>query len=60
MEIVNYEKTRNWEIMTIADADKNPQGFIIKFIYESGRETKICCTPAELRELKEGFETVLK
>lgn len=60
MEIVDYDKTRNWEIMIIKGEGNTHQGFILKFIGESGRETRICCTPAELRELIEGFETVLK
>ncbi len=60
MEIVDYDKTRNWEILTIKDPEDFPQGFIIKFIGESGKETRICCTVEELRELKSGFEAVLK
>ncbi len=63
MEIVDYDKTRNWEIMTIkagADAEGFIQGFILKFIGESGKETRICCAPDELRELNRGIETVLK
>ncbi len=60
MEIVDYDKTRNWEIMTIKNKDQLPQGFILKFIGESGKETRICCTPEELMVLKQGFEAVLK
>ncbi len=66
MEIVDYDKTKQWNILTIRG---NPEthlpngiieGFILRFVGESGKETRICCTPEELRSLSEGFQNVLK
>ncbi len=52
MEIVDYDKTKHWDILTIrAQPDSPPQGYIIRFAGESGKETRICCTPEELKRL---------
>ncbi len=61
MEIVDYDKTKHWNILTIRDKPENPpQGYILRFEGESGKETRICCTPEELRSLSEGVQNVLK
>lgn len=52
MEIVDYDKTKRCDILIVKGSEESlPQGFILKFIGESGRETRICCTPQELKEL---------
>jgi hypothetical protein len=60
MEIVDYDKTKHWDILIIRDKPESPpQGFIFRFVGESGKETRICCTPDELQELKSGITQVL-
>lgn len=61
MEIVDYDKTRNWDILIVKDShnpDYPPQGFILRFAGESGRETRICCTPEELKSLGDACREV--
>ncbi len=52
MEIVDYDKTKSWDILIIREKpESSPQGFILRFVGESGKETRICCTPEELKRL---------
>ncbi len=61
MEIVDYDKTKHWEIMTIRDKPGGCiQGYILRFVGESGKETRLCCSPDELRSLVEGGQDVLE
>lgn len=61
MEIVDYDKTKHWEIMTIRDQPGGSiQGYILRFVCESGRETRICMTPEELQQHVNGCQEVLK
>lgn len=63
MEIVDYDKTKHFEIMTVRDnSDETAkiQGYILRFVGESGKETRICCTPVELRTLVDGGQQVLE
>jgi hypothetical protein len=66
MEIVDYDKTKHWDIMIIKGSaerllpDGVIQGYILRFVGESGKETRICCSPEELKRLGEACLDVTK
>jgi len=60
MEVVDYDKSKGWDIVTVKDDAGKKQGFIIRIQGESNREIKIICTPDELRSLMQGFQNVLE
>ncbi len=52
MEVVDYDKISDFNILIVRErADTPPQGYILRFAGESGRETRICCSPEELKGL---------
>ncbi len=61
MEIVDYDKTKQWDILIVRDKPENPpQGFMLRFAGVSGKETRICCTPEELEGLGNACLNVCK
>ena len=60
MEVVQYNKVKGWNILGVRDKDTDPvQGYIVRFIGESGIETRVACKPEELKELGNGcFEAI--
>jgi hypothetical protein len=61
MEVVDYDKIKNWNIRPVQDnPDHTPHGYIISFIGESGRETRIACSPEELKPLSSGLLKALE
>jgi hypothetical protein len=61
MEIADWNKSTGWAVDTIRNQpNSKPEGYIVKFMVENGREIRICCTPEELDRLRQVFENVLK
>ncbi len=61
MEIVDYDKIKGWEINKVTEVvGGTPKGFIVRLVGESGKETKIMCSPAELMELQEAIQDIFQ
>jgi hypothetical protein len=61
MEMVDYDTIKNCEVSAIsAGKGYAVQGFIVRFVGESGVEKRICCSPEELAGLVSVFQEALE